>query len=342
MRRMLIILTLALLALPAGSTGAMAAAKAPVISIGVAPSKIQANLVPGQLYRTDLDVYNKGGGPLVLDVYLQDYTISADSAVVFQPAGSRAPSAAPWATLGKSVLRMPPHGHAQVDLTVRVPKDAALGTHTLAIVFRSRQVKTDGNVHYRPAVASLMAAGVENRDGTGLVLRGQVVTRSVDVSWLSLRDVWNANDHVGALVDWLIHPTVTAHVEVRNTGNTFFNIIKGGTDFQTDLALGAGSGRAAAPTYTILPNSVRTLTMRWTGAPGFAKGTADTRIYYNDTAHLPVAATPFLIIPWHAIIVAGVLLALIAAWRMRRRGLRPRRRQRPAAPSPWLPSSLDG
>ncbi|HSS54578.1 MAG TPA: hypothetical protein VLK79_08020 [Gaiellales bacterium] len=38
-------------------SNAAAAAKPPV-SIGVAPSKIQANLIPGQLYKTDLDILN--------------------------------------------------------------------------------------------------------------------------------------------------------------------------------------------------------------------------------------------------------------------------------------------
>ena len=35
-----------------------AAAAKPPVSIGVAPSKIQANLIPGQLYKTDLDIFN--------------------------------------------------------------------------------------------------------------------------------------------------------------------------------------------------------------------------------------------------------------------------------------------
>jgi hypothetical protein len=339
MRRLITIITVAGLVLAAGSSGAVAASKPPLISIGVAPSKLQANLYPGQLYKTDLDIYNKGGGPVVLDVYLQDYTISADSAVTFKPAGSLAQSAAPWASLGRSVLRMRGHSHRQVTLTVNVPSDAAIGTHTLAVVFRSRDVKASGNVRYQPAVASLMAAGVENRDGTGLVLRGRVVTRSVDVSWIGLHGVWNSSDRLGAAVDWLIHPTVTAHVEVRNTGNTFFNIIKGGTDFTTSFAAGSRGDSVTAPTYTILPNSVRTLTRTWKHAPLFAKGSAETRIYYNDSSHLPVVATPFMIIPWHLIIVVAVLLGMVVAWRARRRHRScrsRRRRQESSAPSPWL------
>lgn len=336
--RRLTVMSLLASALLMASGATASAAKPPAISIGVAPSKLQANLHPGQLYKTDLDIYNKGSDPVVLDVFLQDYTISTDSAVVFKPAGSLAQSAAPWSSLSNRVLHMPALSHRRVVLTVNVPKDAAIGTHTLAVVFRSRQVKSAGNVEYRPAVASLMAAGVENPDGTGLVLRGQVLTRSVSVHWISLKDVWHSSDKVGAAVDWLMHPTVTANVEVRNTGNTFFNIIKGGTSFTTSFAAGDQSHQAAAPTYTILPNSVRTLTMTWDHAPLLAKGSAETRIYYNTTSHLPVETTPFMIIPWHLIIVVGVLLAVIVLFTLRRRAKRGggRRRRRASAPSPWL------
>jgi hypothetical protein len=235
-------------------------------------------------------------------------------------------------------LHLPGHSHQQVQLSVTVPRDAAIGTHTLAVVFRSREVKSDGNVKYQPAVASLMAAGVENADGTGLVLKGDAVTRSVDVDWISLHDVWTANDRVAAAVDWLIHPTVTAHVEIRNEGNTFFNVIKGGTVFTTSASLGGSGGRVAAPTYTILPSSVRTVDMTWKDAPLFARGNAETRIYYNDSAHLPVVVTPFTIIPWHLITVVGVPLALFLLWRIVRRGRHGRRRVRSTstATSPWL------
>jgi hypothetical protein len=338
MRRLTTMILLGAALFAAGSGGAASAAPPP-ISIGVAPSKLQANLHPGQLYKTDLDIYNKGGDAVVLDAFLQDYTITTDSAVVFKPAGSLAQSAAPWATLSNRVLHMPAQSHRRVVLTVNVPSDAAIGTHTLAVVFRSRQVKSEGNIQYRPAVASLMAAGVENRDGTGLVLRGQVLTRSVSVHWISLGDVWHSSDKIGAAVDWLVHPTVTANVEVRNTGNTFFNIIKGGTDFTTTFAAGDRSHQVAAPTYTILPNSVRTLTMTWDHAPFLAKGSAETRIYYNKTSHLPVETSPFVIIPWHLIIVLGFLFGIVALLMLRRRVKRGggrRRKQVSSAPSPWL------
>src|SRR6478672_9621884 len=203
MRRLILMLALAA-ALAALTVNAAAAARPPV-SIGVAPSKIQANLIPGQLYKTDLDIFNKGATPITLDVYLQDYTVSVTSAVAFKPAGSLAQSAAPWSTLSRRVLHMPAHSHRQVLLRVDVPATAAIGTHTLAVVFRSRQVKSDGNLRYQPAVASLMAAGVQNADGSGLVLRGQAVTRSVSVQWISLRNVWSASDNIGEIGDWLNH-----------------------------------------------------------------------------------------------------------------------------------------
>src|SRR5436305_6570635 len=131
MRRLLTFMILAAALLCTGAAPAGAASSGPVISIGVAPSKLQANLVPGQHYRTTLDIYNKGGSPVVLDVYLQDYTISPQSAVAFRAAGSLATSAAPWAQLDHRVLRVPAHGHGVEHLQVAVPGNAALGTHTL-------------------------------------------------------------------------------------------------------------------------------------------------------------------------------------------------------------------
>jgi hypothetical protein len=337
MRRLITVLILAALALAAGSSSAAASGRPP-ISIGVAPSKLQANLVPGQRYTTDLDLYNKGTTPVVVDVYLQDYTISPESAVVFSRPGSLATSAAPWASLSSDLLRVPAHTRREVRLQLDVPQTAAIGTHTLAVVFRSHQTNTDGTVEYRPAVASLMAAGVQNPDGSGLVLRGRAVTRSVDVSWISLHDVWYASDHTGALMDWLFHPTVTANIEVQNTGNTFFNIIKGGTAFTTKFAMGDRGQLVPAPTYTILPDSVRTVKMSWTGAPVLARGSAATRIYYNDTAYLPVQTASYTIIPWHLITVVGVVVALLVLWRVVRRRRRHGRRRSGtvSAPSPWM------
>jgi hypothetical protein len=339
MRPLILMPALAAALLAAFTANAAAAAKPPV-SIGVAPSKIQANLIPGQLYKTDLDIFNTGAAPVALDVYLQDYTVSAASAVAFKPAGALPQSAAPWSTLNTKVLHMPAHSHRQVLLRVDVPATAAIGTHTLAVVFRSRQVKSDGNLRYQPAVASLMAAGVQNPDGSGLVLRGQAVTRSVSVKWISLRDVWSSSHRLSAVGDWLFHPTVVAHVQVRNTGNTFFNIIRGDTTFSTKFAAGSRGTSVAAPTYTILPNSVRTLDVPWKGSPFLAKGDVHTRIYYNDSTHLPVTSAPFLIIPWHLITVIVVVMGMVVGWRvMRRRRHGGRRRSgTAAAPSPWASS----
>ena len=81
---------------------------------------------------------------------------------------------------------MPPNSHRTVHLTIRVPEAAAIGTHTLAVILRSREVKTDGSVRYQPAVSTLLAAGVENADGSGLVMDGAAEIREVEVNWISL------------------------------------------------------------------------------------------------------------------------------------------------------------
>lgn len=61
---------------------------------------------------------------------------------------------------------------------------------------------------------------------------------------------------------------------------------------------------------------------------------------YNDSTHLPVTSTPFLIIPWHLIIVVLVLMSMIISWRVvrRRRHGGGRRSAKATAPSPWASS----
>src|SRR4051794_41976169 len=106
MRRLILMPALAAALLAALTADAAAAARPPV-SIGVAPSKIQANLVPGQQYKTDLDVFNKGSAPITLDVYLQDYTVSVASAVGVNPDGRLPQSPAAGAAPGPKGLPPP-------------------------------------------------------------------------------------------------------------------------------------------------------------------------------------------------------------------------------------------
>src|SRR4051812_48531299 len=310
MRRLTLLVSLVSLSLLGGGASAGAAGQTAGIDLGVAPSKLQMRLVPGQTSRTTLDIFNKGGQAAQLEVYFNDYTISRGSVVQFKPAGSLPESAASWASLGQTVLRLPPHSHRSVTLEMVVPDDAAIGTHTLAVIFRSRQVQTDGNVRYQPAVASLLAAGVQNADGSGLVMDGAASVRKVDVQWLSLGDVAGSSDKVGALTDWLFHPTVVAHVEVRNEGNTFFNILKGGTRFHIGQGAGGRDQQVRAPTYTILPDSVRTVDAEWKKAPWVGAGEATVELYYNDSSALRVAPARIVIVPWHLIMTVGAFLSV--------------------------------
>ena len=337
MRRHPLLLLCAIAALLVSGGSAGAAAAPDTLDFGVAPSKLQMKLIPGQVAHTDIDIVNKGDKPLTLDAYFNDYTISTASDVQFKPPGTLPGSAAPWSSLDQDVLKVPPNSRFRVALTIRVPKDAALGTHTLAVIFRSRDVSTKpgSNVKYRPAVASLLAAGVANPDGSGLVLKGAAKIASVDVSWLSLSDVIHSPDKLGALGDWLFRPTVTAHVEVQNEGNTFFNILRGGTTFDTTFGVPSGGATVKAPTYTILPDSTRTIDASWTPGPVVGSGTTDVKLYYNDTSALTAPQAKFVVVPWHLILTILVLFLLLFGTRMLRRSRRRRKVTAPAE-SPWI------
>ena len=291
-------------------------------------------LIPGQVAHTDIDIVNKGDKPLTLDAYFNDYTISSASDVRFKPPATLPGSAAPWSSLDQDVLKVPANARFRVTLTIHVPKDAALGTHALAVIFRSRDISTKpgSNVKYRPAVASLLAAGVANPDGSGLVMKGAAKIASVDVSWLSLSDVIDLSDKLGAIGDWLFRPTVTAHVEVQNQGNTFFNILHGGTTFATTLDCPAGDDQGAD--LHDPPDSTRTIDASWTPGPVVASGTADVKLYYRHQ-RADGTAGEVRLVPWHLILTVVTVLLLLVGARMLRRQ---RRRRKVSAPveSPWI------
>ena len=184
----------------------------------------------------------------------------------------------------------------------------------------------------QPAVAALVAAGVARRDGTGLAASGQATVRSVDVEWPSVHDLVTADDHLGAVEDFFLHPTVTAHVVVSNSGNALLGV-HGTAAFATSRALPAGTGTVAAPHTTVLPSSQRVLDTSWGSAP--AAGTGRVRVHLAGTT--VTAPASFLIVPWHLLIAAAVPLLALVALGVRRRW----RRRRPgdSTPSPWLPDA---
>ncbi len=289
------------------------------VNIGVAPSKLQLRLVPGRTAHTVIRVYNKGDAAVSLDVFPQDYSIDAQSTVDFVAPGTLPGSAAPWTTLSATLLRVPAHTSRGVGVTIKVPKHIPPGTHTLAVIFRSRTVSTGAGVRYRPAVASLMAAGVTAADGSGLVFRGAAVVRSVDVHWKSLTSVRSPSD----LWDALFHPTVTAQIAVINHGNTFFNILKGSTTFSSGIAAGGSGTDVKAPHYTILPGTVRFVEAAWSDPPFIGWTHLQTHLFYNDSSALSFdSPANVVIIPWNLLVLLGwaaVALAVVVVIRRVRR-----------------------
>lgn len=290
------------------------ASSPPPINIGVAPSKLQLRLIPGHTVHTVIKVYNKGTGPVVLDVYPQDYTINAQSTVIFKNPGTLAGSASPWTTISARTLHVPAGAHRAVGVTIDVPRSVPPGTHTLAIIFRSRVASTDSTgVKYQPAVASLLAAGVTAADGTGLVMRGAAVVQSVNVHWKSLTSVRSPGD----LWDALFHPTVTAQIAVLNHGNTFFNILRGSSTFGKPLSLGGKGVTVTAPHYTILPGSVRYIYASWPNAPWIGRTDLQTHLFYNDTSALSFPSPHNTwIIPWNLLVILVWVLAVVVIARV--------------------------
>ena len=328
MSRRPIIAVLALLLLGALAAVPIAAATDQTttpLSLGVAPSKLQLRLKPGHTVRANLKIYNKGSKPVTIDVFPQDYTVDMDSNVKFLPAGTLRGSAAPWTTLSETLLKVPAGGYRNVVATIRVPQSIPPGTHTLAVLFRSHTITSAAGLRYQSAVASLMAAGVTDANGGGLVLKAGVIAKSTSVQWKSLLSVRSPS----GLIHALFKPTMTTNIAVVNSGNTFFNILHGAVTYKKGLSLGGSDTTIKAPHYTILPGSTRLITTAWTSAPFLGWSTVQTGFYYNPTTALSLTSPDrVLIIPWNLLFVVTVVTALVVVWRL----MRARRRRRAQAP----------
>ncbi len=307
-------------------TGGGAVAGSAPATLEVTPAKLELRLVRGQTARTDLTVANPAAQPVTVDVSLSDYTIDSAGAVRFAPAGSLDASAASWSSLSAQSVRIPARSSFLVTLGMKVPKDATVGTRTLAVILQPR----GGG---QPAVAALVAAGVAHRDGTGLAASGQATVRSVDVEWPSVHDLVTADDHLGAVEDFFLHPTVTAHVVVGNSGNALLGV-HGTAAFATSRALPATAGTVTAPHTTVLPSSQRVLDTSWGSAP--TAGTGRVRVHLAGTS--VTAPASFTIVPWHLLIAMAVPVLTLVALGARRRWRRHRRGDEPTA-SPWLPDA---
>jgi len=332
MRNTLTVTLLAALLSLGGSTPALASSL-PAINIGIAPSKLQMRLTPGRTAHAVIRAYNKGTRPIVLDVLAEDYSIDATSNITLMPAGTLPSSAASWTSFSPPLLRIGPGQMRQLGVTIVVPPTATVGTHTLAVVFKSRAIVSgSGGLRYQPAVASLLAAGVTNAAGGGLVVRGSVSASSVRVHFMPL---WHVRS-VGDLIDSLFHPTVSTQLQVRNTGNTFFNILPSTVEFSPGLSLGGSSQQVALPHYTILPGSTREINETWSSAPFFGRATIAAHVNYNSSSALALPAVGVLVIPWNLVIITGGLLALVAVVSVaRRRKARTNSGARPSRPAIW-------
>ena len=321
MRRLSFALLLAVL-VPIGGTAPALAARLPAIDIGIAPSKLQLKLIPGHTVHASIQAVNKGGHPVVLNVTAEDYTIDAASNVTFYPEGTLPGSAGPWTAFSTNVLRIPAGQMRTLHLTITVPRTATRGTHTLAILFKSQPITSaSGGLKYQPAVASLLAAAVTSSSGGGLVLRGSLTATDVQVHSLPLWDVRSVSD----LVDSLFRPTVTAVLQVHNSGNTFFNILHSTLSFTPGTSLGGSSQKLPLPHYTILPGSVRDIDVSWAHAPFAGQANMQASVFYNPTSAFslpgPVGIT---IVPWNLLLLIACLLGLAIVWRVSRRVLRRR------------------
>ncbi len=88
---------------------------------------------PGEVLNFTLQVFNPSPDPVEVRVSLGDWTYQPDGQPLFLEPGSLPQSAAPWITFDPPSFRLEGRGRAEVRYTIRVPENAAPGTHWAAL-----------------------------------------------------------------------------------------------------------------------------------------------------------------------------------------------------------------
>ena len=206
---------------------------------------VEESLVPGQAASGTIEVENQGEGPLIVDVYLQDweYLEGGSGDKLFSAPGTSPWSASNWINYYPKKLELPGHGKGFVEYTIQVPS-GAVGGHYAVLFFES-----------------MLGAAAKNEQGVTVQYTGRLG---------SLFEIESAGsvERAGAISRFTLgrpdeDRPLSLSYTFNNTGNVairpkaYFNITDG-----TGRYFGRGEFK---PLYTFPGRSGSTAT-EWTGA----------------------------------------------------------------------------
>lgn len=234
-----------------------AAVEAPVESITMSPASSKLQLEAGTTYRDELTILNDGTVAYDFILYARPYSIQHND--YEKPDFTGTPPNADayrWVQFEESKWRIEPGQTLKIPYSLRVPAEAAPGGHYGVIFAETQPTQPSGgaSVARKKRVGSLLYVTVKGEYITG----GQLL--AIDTPWLQFR------------------PPLASAVMVENTGNADFDTT---IDYKVTDVFGGVKYREIKQ-YVVLPKTIRSIAVEWSGVPWFGLFRTTTSITYLD------------------------------------------------------------
>ena len=276
------------------------------IVLEVKPVEQELNLEPGATYSSSITVKNGGRLPFTINLFVLPYQALNEN---YDPDFSTENSYTNlknWITFPKDSIHLEPGEEVEAEFRVSVPKNIPGGGQYAAIIVQTRDtINEDSTFRTIGQVASLLYAHVEGEEHIGAVMMGH------------------------KLPGFLLSSPFSASVTVKNDGNIDFRVDHSLTvyDFFTNKPVFTPESKDADgktpghATPIILPDTSRTNTLTWEGAPELGVFRAVQHIQFlgqEYTFERIVIVCPIWLALGAAFIVVLLVLWIILAIRGRK------------------------
>lgn len=273
-------------------------------NITFSPIKFDLNVEPGQISNHQVIIENKSNEVLTYYVTLADIeTINENGDAVFSESPLNNKYAlAGWIRAPKTQVTIAPRSSEAFSFSIAVPANAEPGGHFGAVFITTtppEQTKTGSKVITRTGPVVLVRVAGE-------------VEESLSIESLKTDNSIYENG------------PVTIEARLRNSGSVHLTpagdiIVK--NMFGNEVSRESFNGTA----LSVLPNSVRRFVGKFNPEIGFGKYTVELVASYGLKNDIVTSSTSFWIIPWKALSVAALSLAVLVMFIML--GLRAYRRK---------------